>query len=216
MAQDTTPGGVGVQLIEDEKPKRLSWRKRLAPFADELEKLVSPFLKLLLVIGVFLGGGEYFQRQQSTRVEKSLELVDEWKTGGHRDAYQRVNDLIWPLYAENAEAIRALGPDDAQRRLIFANLGETVTGRDDDFSSAADRDVDLVFYFFERAALCANERICDYNVLDTFLGQEARAFWLYFSRYAERRQGVGYNQYGAWTERLVAGDIRKGWFFGLF
>jgi hypothetical protein len=40
--------------------------------------------------------------QQPARVAQSLALVDEWKTDGHRDAYQRINDLVWPLYAESA------------------------------------------------------------------------------------------------------------------
>jgi hypothetical protein len=190
---------------------RTSWQ-RLVARTQDLGSFVDPILKTLLLIGVIVGGYEYFSRQQSVRVEKSLALVDEWETGGHRQAYQRINDLIWPLYLESAEAIRALGDDAAQRALIYGNLGETVTGRDDDFSSAADRDVDQVFYFFERAGLCANERICDYDVIDTFLGEEARTFWLYFARYAERRQALGYARYGAWTERLAEGEVKRAWF----
>ena len=136
-------------------------------------------------------------------------LVDEWKTDGHRDAYQRINDLVWPLYAESAPLIEAAASDQAQVAMIFGNLGDGVTGRDDDFASAADRDVDQIFYFFDRAALCANERICDFDVINTFLGEEARTFWLYFSKYAERRQTLGYSSYGKWTERLAAGTISR-------
>jgi len=57
--------------------------------------------------------------------------------------------------------------------------------------------------------LCANERICDYDVINTFLGEEARTFWLYFSRYAERRQTLGYARYGKWTERMPNGEISR-------
>ena len=185
-----------------------SWRRLLAA-TQELGNFVDPILKTLLLIGVLLGAYEYFSRQQSVRVEKSLVLVDEWQSGGHRDAYQRINDLIWPLYLESAEAIRALGGDAAPRALIYGNLGDAITGRDDDFSTAADRDVDQVFYFFERAGLCANERICDFDVIDTFLGEEVRTFWLYFARHAERRQALGYARYGAWTERLAKGEVSR-------
>lgn len=187
--------------------------QRLVERTHELGNFVDPIFKTLLLIGVLVGAYEYFARQQSARVEKSLTLVDEWQSGGHRDAYQRINDLVWPLYLESADAIRPLAGDEAQRALIYANLGETITGRDDDFSSAADRDVDQVFYFFERAGLCANERICDYDVIDTFLGEEARAFWLYFARYAERRQALGYARYGAWTERLANGEVSRALFW---
>lgn len=175
-----------------------------------LDDIVSPILKLLLIVTVLLGGYEYLQRQQSARVQQSLVLVDQWRTGGHRDAYQRINDLIAPLFAQVAAAL----PED-QKALIFGNIGETVTGRDDDFTSPADRDVDLVFEFFERAALCANERICDYDVLRTFLGQEAEAFWLYFGRYAEHRRQLGYGQYGTWTARFAEGGVRRA-VLGLF
>ncbi len=176
--------------------------KVLGDYAD-------PILKAMLVIGVFLGGYEYLHRQQSARVEQSLALVDEWKTDGHRDAYQRINDLVWPLYAESAPLIEAAASDEAQAAMIFGNLGDGVTGRDDDFASQADRDVDQIFYFFDRAALCSNERICDFDVINTFLGEEARTFWLYFSRYAERRQTLGYSSYGKWTERLAKGEISR-------
>jgi hypothetical protein len=179
--------------------------ERVTAYGD----FIDPILKTLLLVGVIFGSYEYFARQQSQRVEKSLALVDEWKDGGHREAWQRINDAVFPLYAEAAPAIAGMAANEDQIGLIYGNLGDTVTGRDDDFSSAADRDVDQVFYFFDRAALCANERICDYDVLDTFLGQEARTFWLYFSRYADRRRALGYAQYGSWTERFAATDIRR-------
>jgi hypothetical protein len=182
----------------------------LAVRGKQLDDIVSPILKILLIVTVFLGGYEYLQRQQSARVEKSLQLVDQWRSGGHRDAYQRINDLVAPLFAQVAGKV-----SDDQRLLILANIGETVTGRDDDFSSQADKDTDSVFEFFERAALCANERICDYDVLDTFLGQEVKSFWPYFSRYAEHRRDLGYVSYGLWTQRFAEGQIRRA-ILGLF
>ena len=185
-------------------------RAPLAARGKELDDLVSPVLKILLIITVLLGGIEYFQRQQSARVEKSLQLVDQWRTGGHREAYQRINDLVAPLFAQVAASV-----GESERALVLGNIGETVTGRDEDLSSPADKDADLVFEFFERAALCANERICDYDVLNTFLGEEAQSFWLYFSRYAEHRRELGYAQYGLWTARFATGDIRRA-VFGLF
>ena len=29
-----------------------------------------------------------------TSYQQSLALIDEWKTNGHRDAYQRINNLV--------------------------------------------------------------------------------------------------------------------------
>jgi hypothetical protein len=48
-----------------------------------------------------------------------------------------------------------------------------------------------------------------------FLGNEARTFWRYFSRYAAVKNSTGYDVYGYWTERFAKGDISRrliGWF----
>jgi hypothetical protein len=205
-------GGPSV-AVEQATAKPRRWSRLMAgvkPYGD----VVDALLKTLVVIGIFFGSYEYFSRQQSTRVEKSLELVDEWQSAGHRDAWQRINDAIWPKYSENAAAIESMPDGPKGRGMMLANIGDEVTGRDNNFASAIDHDVDQVFYFFDRAALCANERICDFDVINTFLGEEARTFWLYFSRYAERRQAVGYAGYGAWTARFATAQVRRA-LFGL-
>jgi hypothetical protein len=107
---------------------------------------------------------------------------------------------------------RAASGDAERRALLLGNLGDAVTGRDEDFSSSADRDVNTVFAFFDRAGLCANERICDFDVLNTFLGDAAEPFWLYFHVYADKRRAAGYVAYGAWTERFAEGRISRSWF----
>lgn len=190
-------------------PQPSGWSRLFAnrPYKDVIDSV----LKTLLVITVFLGGYEYFSRQQAARVEKSLALVDEWQANQDA-AMQRINDLIWPLYSSMAADIEAAAGEPDVRARLLGNLGDAVTGRDDDFTSAADRDVDAVFDFFDRAGLCANERICDYDVIETFLGEEARSFWLYFSRYAERRQAAGYASYGIWTARFAEARIARSWF----
>ncbi len=190
------------------KPRR--WPQLVAG-AKPYNDFIDSILKTLLVVTVFLGGFEYFSRQQTARVEKSLALVDEWQSGPSA-ALQRINDLIWPLYSALATDIEAASGDPELRALLLGNLGDAVTGRDEDFSSPADRDVDTVFGFFDRAGLCANERICDYDVLATFLGDAAAPFWLYFHVYAEKRRTAGYVGYGAWTERFAEGRINRSWF----
>ena len=53
-------------------------------------------------------------------------------------------------------------------------------------------------------------------MLKTFFGSEASSFWLYFGKYAERRQADGYPGYGEWTHRFVDGDISRAKFLGVF
>ena len=181
--------------------------------ADDIAALI---LKLVTVLALTFGLFEYDRQKADTRVTQSLDLVQEWQSGGTRDAYARINDLLLPLYEQNAAAIAAVGKDAGAKALIYGNIGETVTGRDDVFSSPADHDVDTVFQFFDRAALCADQTICDYGVLKTFFAAESDTFWQYFATYAGRRQADGYAGYGEWTHRFVDGDIRRAKFLGLF
>lgn len=181
--------------------------------ADEIAAVI---LKVVTVLALCFGLFEYDRQKADARVTESLSMVQEWETGGYRDAYTAINDLLWPVYSQNADAIAAIGDDPTQKALLYGNIGEVVTGRDDNFVSPADKDVDKVFQFFDRTAICADESICDYPVLKTFFGSESESFWLYFSKYAERRRIDGYAGYGEWTHKFVDGDIRRAKFLGIF
>jgi hypothetical protein len=181
--------------------------------ADEIAAVI---LKVVTVLALCFGLFEYDRQKADARVTESLSLVQEWETGGYRDAYTAINDMLWPIYSENADAITAVASDPAQKALLYGNIGEVVTGRDNNFVSPADKDVDKVFQFFDRAAICADESICDYPVLKTFFGSESESFWLYFGKYAERRRDDGYAGYGEWTHKFVDGTIRRAKFLGIF
>lgn len=175
--------------------------------------VLSPVLKIFAVIAVLAGAMEYFQRVQDDRIERSLAEVENWDEGGYRAAYGELNAIIWPFYQQQADFIVGLAPD--KQALIYANIGERVTGQDDQFDARSDRLVDDLFYFFDRAALCAQQRICDFDVLNAFLGTEVVDFWRYFSEYAERRRDAGYGNYGLWTERFARAEIaRASWPLG--
>lgn len=180
--------------------------------ADEIFALI---LKIVTVLALSFGLFEYDRQKSDRRVSESLQLVEQWENDGFRDAYAKVNDMVWPIFDASRKAAPALFDDEKARATALANIGETVTGADDNFTTDADKTVDKVFHFFERAALCADQQICDYGVLKTFLGSEAQSFWLYFSRYADRRRLDGYPTYGKWTERLVNGQITPARFLGL-
>jgi hypothetical protein len=209
--KEAAHAGVGIMegVLSHHEP--VEGRSRLNQW-DEVAALV---LKIVTVVALTFGLFEYDRQKADARVTQSLALVQEWEAGGYRDAYTRINDLLWPVYSQNADAIAAVGDDQDARKLLYGNIGETVTGKDDAFVSEADRDVDKIFQFFERAAICADQSICDYGVLRTFFGSESGSFWLYFSKYAERRRTDGYAGYGDWTGKFVMGDIRRAKFLGL-
>jgi hypothetical protein len=182
----------------------------------QVDEVAAVILKLVTVLALTFGLFEYDRQKADGRVTQSLQLVQEWESGGYQDAYARINDMLLPVYQQNADAIAAVGDNAADRELLYGNIGEAVTGKDDAFISEPDKDVDKVFHFFERAAICSDEAICDYPVLKTFFGSEASSFWLYFGKYAERRQADGYPGYGEWTHRFVDGDISRAKFLGVF
>lgn len=192
------------EAVESEPPAKGSWAvSRLA----RLDTILAPVLKVFAVLAVLFGGVEYFQRIQATRVEQSLAHLRQWDEDGYRQAYGEVNALVWPVFSKEAKFIAGLPQE--QQELLYANIGERVTGQDSDFDGAADKLVDDLFYFFDRAALCADQRICEFAVLEAFIGSDVEDFWRYFSSYAERRRSAGYGQYGEWTERFAQGRIAR-------
>ena len=211
--RESAPLGIG--LIEGNlghKERASSGPKTKLQRADDIAALI---LKLVTVLALSFGLFEYDRQKADGRVTQSLTLVQEWESGGYREAYARINDLLWPIYEQNSAAIAAVGTDQAARALLYGNIGEAVTGKDDAFVSQPDKDVDMIFHFFERAAICADQSICDYGVLKTFFGSESASFWLYFAKYAERRQNDGFAGYGEWTRKFVDGDIRRAKFLGV-
>ena len=212
--RETAPLGIGLiegNLGHKEHAITAGPKTRLQR-ADDIAALI---LKLVTVLALSFGLFEYDRQKADGRVTQSLDLVQEWESGGYREAYGRINDLLWPIYEQNAASIAAVGNDQAARALLYGNIGETVTGKDDAFVSQPDKDVDMIFHFFERAAICADQSICDYGVLKTFFGSESASFWLYFAKYAERRQNDGFAGYGEWTRKFVEGDIRRAKFLGV-
>ena len=201
----TEPTPIALLVDDDDVPKRFkggAW-----PVFKVANDYISPVVQVLAVVGALAAVAEYSQRLQAARVEESLRQVEVWDSGEFRQRYLEVNDLLWPLYRKQAEYLRTL-PDN-QRAIFYGNMGEAITGRDDWFNGDVDKSVDRVFYFFDRAALCADQRICDYDVLNTFLGNDLRDFWRYFHAYAERRRFAGYVDYGVWTENFANGRIAR-------
>ena len=201
------------EAIEDGPALPRKWRGRWLRRFASLDRMAAPVLKAFAVVAVILGGLEYLQRVQASRVEQSLAEVSQWDAGGYRRQYSQVNASIWPIYRDQAEFIAALAP--AQQSIFYNNIGERITGQDDDFSEPNDLLVDELFYFFDRVALCADQRICDYDVLNAFVGSDISDFWQYFGSYAERRRLAGYGQYGMWTERFAKGEISRAAWLGL-
>jgi hypothetical protein len=211
-AREATPLGAGlIESAMGHHKHTEGTKTRLQRFDD----IAALLLKIVTVLALTFGLFEYDRQKADARVTQSLSLVQEWESGGYREAYGRINDLLWPIYEQNATAITGVGNDEAARSLLYGNIGEAVTGKDDAFVSQPDKDVDMIFHFFERAAICADQAICDYGVLKTFFGSESASFWLYFAKYAERRQNDGFAGYGEWTRKFVTGDIRRAKFLGV-
>lgn len=179
-----------------------------------LDEVLSPLSKIVIFVTILLGGFQYFQNQHEARVERTMSLISEWNESGLRDVYDDLNAAIWPLYSPASEQIETLVRAGANRGDLLANIGEKVTDQGTGLAPGADRHVERLFEYFERAAVCSNEHLCDYEVFELFLGNEFRSFWQYFSSFAKRKDASGYSGYGEWTERLAKGEIARRAFFG--
>ena len=201
------------EAIEEDEVVPRQWRGRWLRRFMSVDRMAAPILKGFAVVAVLLGGLEYLDRVQASRVEQSLGEVKHWDAGGYRRQYSQINAAIWPVYTKQADFIAALPA--TQQAIFYNNIGEGVTGQDNEFADPNDLLVDELFYFFDRVSLCADQRICDYDVLNAFIGSDLADFWRYFGSYAERRRAAGYGQYGIWTERFAKGEISRAAWLGL-
>jgi hypothetical protein len=183
--------------------KYTSWRGGMR----RLDEAVSPLLKLLLLVSLVFGVYQYLQLREGERVNQALHYVSLWETEGYRDDLAAVNAALLPSFQDSRVEIDAAAGNDELVDKMLANLGDRLTGADDTFGTELEARIERIFYFFDRAAVCADNAICEYRVLRSFFADEASDFWGYFSTYARRKRDAGYSGYGDWTERFAKGAI---------
>src|SRR5690348_8377770 len=99
--RETAPLGIGLiegNLGHKEHAITAGPKTRLQR-ADDIAALI---LKLVTVLALSFGLFEYDRQKADGRVTQSLDLVQEWESGGYREAYGRINDLLWPIYEQNS------------------------------------------------------------------------------------------------------------------
>lgn len=154
--------------------------------------------------------------REAERVTQSLQYVSLWDADDFRRDLNAINRAIAPSFQASRSAIDDARDDPELVDGMLANLGDRLTGADLAFDTRLEAKIERIFYFFDRAAICAEVAICQYGVLRSFLGEEATAFWKYFSSYARRKRDAGYTGYGQWTERFALGTITPPRFWIIF
>lgn len=198
--------------VDADDKERPTWRRGL----KTLDEMVSPVLKALLLVSLIFGVLQYLQVRQNERVGQSLQYVSLWDADEFRRDLNAINAALAPSFQASRPEIDDARDDPKLVDGMLANLGDRLTGSDLTFDTELEAKVERIFYFFDRAAICAEEAICEYDVLRSFLGEEATAFWKYFSIYARRKHDAGYTGYGRWTERFALGTITAPRFWIIF
>ena len=209
-AKQVTPGkGIGNPDAGAElpPPRRVT--------VKSVHDIASMILQILLVISVVVGGYQYLLLREAERVNQSLGFVSLWESEGFREDLSFINAAIATSFQLARPQIQAAEGDDQLIAAMLANLGDRVTGADAAFDTELEQKIERIFYFFDRAAICAENAICENRVMRSFLGEQAGDFWRYFSSYARRKRDAGYNGYGDWTERFASSSITepKFWIF---
>lgn len=194
---------------EEERPAWLRYLKTL-------DEIVSPILKALLLVSLIFGVLQYLQVRENERVTQSLQYVSLWDSDDFRRDLNAINAALAPSFQASRPQIDDARDDPELVDGMLANLGDRLTGADLTFNTRLEAKIERIFYFFDRAAICAEVAICQYDVLRSFLGEEATAFWKYFSMYARRKRDAGYTGYGHWTERFALGTITAPRFWIIF
>lgn len=148
----------------------------------------DPFiLRALTVIGVVgtiaVGYLEYRSFLDTERSKRSLELIDEWEAKGYRDDLEIVSDRLSALEDAGRQRLEANGIE-----ATGALVADFVTNRLADDVGGLSEELDRLFYFFNKLALCISEDVCAPGILIRFFGPTMRNTTDRFDAYIEFRR----------------------------
>lgn len=149
-------------------------------------------LRILLVLGTIFSVYQYMQAREEKRIERTLELVEQWDRAEYQDAQRALKRRLGDLNARYAGDLGSTAtPKEIaifQERIGIEALKETGGAMPlADFRDAFDR----IVYFLNRVSFCVQGGLCSRHVADAYFEDFAQSFWSYFAGFIrqERRRG---------------------------
>ena len=128
------------------------------------------------ILTIFIGGAysilEYIEHKQAVKVERSLSYVGDYRRGEIANAKLALNQL---LADNNNDIVKILSHEYKNQEALnkaYDNFIIKITNQ-----SVIQRNLEVMFSFFEEAAVCVDKKLCDRDVIKIFFNDDAKSFF---------------------------------------
>lgn len=146
-------------------------------------KNIADALKSWLgLVTIFLAGAytllEYIEHKQAVRVERSLGYVEHYRDSNTAEAKLSLNQLLVNNQQTLITLLNNKYTDESELNNAFNKLILAITETPD-----VQRNLEIVFTFFEEAAICSEHQLCDKEVIQSFFLNDAKSLFNSFYPY---------------------------------
>lgn len=140
-------------------------------------KGLADILKTWLGILAILFAGaysllEYIEHKQTVKIERSLEYVGNFRSGSTAEARLSLNQLLTDQHQTLSNILSNKQSSQKQLNHAYSKFILQLT-----MTPLIQRQLEVVFSFFEEVAICVEKELCDKEVIESFFTNEARALF---------------------------------------
>lgn len=140
-------------------------------------KSIADALKSWLgVLTVVLAGCysiiEYIEHKQTVKVERSLSYVANYRSGNTAEAKLSLNQLLIDKNSQFNEILIKKYKDSEALSAAYNELIITITRE-----SIVQRNIEILFSFFEEVAICVERDLCDSEIIHSFFADDAKTLF---------------------------------------
>jgi hypothetical protein len=156
------------------------WRMWIYAWAGLLVRFVIIFGAIFTVV-------QFLAARDSTRVERSLAMVEMWEEPEYLEARNALDERLIALLTAKKDLL-GNQPTPEERRFFMERIGldaMTETGGTMPLKQFQEH-FDRIVYFLNRLGFCIEGSLCSAPVADAFFRDFAISFWEYFSGYVAK------------------------------
>ena len=134
------------------------------------------------VIAVLLGGCysvfEYIEHKQTVKVQRSLSYVASYRSGNTTEAKLYLNKILVDQNTALNSILSKTYTDDTALSNAYNQLVLKITKE-----SSVQRNIEILFSFFEEVAICVDRELCDAEIINSFFTNDAKSMFNSFYPY---------------------------------
>ena len=128
------------------------------------------------IITIILGGCysivEYIDHKQTVKVQRSLSYLSTYRNGNISEAKLSLNQLLVDQYAEFNKVLSQKYTDNTSLKNSYNELVLNITK-----DTSVQRNIEILFSFFEEVAICVERELCDKEIIDSFFSNDAKSLF---------------------------------------